>query len=107
MAMASLREWIGGVARGRRPSLEWVLGASEARCRLTAAGTPDLADPGFRDALAAALCEQQFRQDSALFAVRFAVPVYGHAQLAAFVPKELRRSLRANCLVWAVVIDGD
>lgn len=94
-ALVSLREWIGDGARRRRPSLEWVLGASEARY-LMLPWTPDLADPGFRDALAAALFEQQFRQDPALFAVRFAVPVYGHAQLAAFVPKELLAEIDAH-----------
>lgn len=94
-AMLSLREWIGGETRRRRPLLEWVLGASEARY-LMLPWTPDLADPGFRDALAAALFEQQFRHDPALFAVRFAVPVYGQAQLAAFVPKELVAEIGAH-----------
>jgi hypothetical protein len=87
-------------------SLEWVLGASEARY-LMLPWTPDLADPGFRDALAAALFEQQFRQDAALYAVRFAAPSYGHAQLAAFVPKELLAEIDAHasesrCRVWRI-----
>ena len=95
VAMGSLREWIGGVARRRRPSMEWVLGASEARYLLLP-WTPDLADLGFRDALAAALFEQQFRQDPALFALRFAEPAYGHAQLAAFVPQALLAEIDAH-----------
>ena len=94
-AMASLQEWIAGVARRRRPSLEWVLGASEARYLLLP-WTPDLADPRFRDALATALFEQQFREDPGLFAMRFADPAYGQALLAAFVPAVLLAEIDAH-----------
>ncbi|WP_345539288.1 hypothetical protein [Variovorax defluvii] len=96
--MASLAEWIGQAAREarrRRPSLEWVLGASEVRYLLLP-WTPDLADPRFRDVLAAASFEQQFREDPGLFAARFAGPVYGHAQLAAFVPHALVAEIGAH-----------
>lgn len=89
-ALQSLREWIGKASR--RAAQEWVLGIADVR-HLLLPWAPDLADDALRSAFAAASFEQQFEQDPGLHAVRFAKPVYGSSQLAAFVPHSLLSEL--------------
>ncbi|MBT2336224.1 hypothetical protein J7E49_20200 [Variovorax paradoxus] len=101
-AMQALGEWMG-VAPQRRPreTQQWVLGTSDVRYLLLP-WTPDLADQALRSAFAAALFEQQFKQDPGLYALRFARPVYGCALLAAFVPQSLLAELDAHAVASGV-----
>jgi len=92
-ALQSLREWMG--AGGWRTSQEWVLGVSDARYLLLQ-WTPDLADRKLREAFAAALFEQQFKQDPGAYAMRFAKSAYGRAQLVAFVSNALLAELEMH-----------
>jgi hypothetical protein len=93
-AMQSLREWMEAgrkastISAFRHRSQEWVLGVVEVRYLLLP-WTPDLADKTLMSTFAAALFEQQFKQDPALYAIQFARSAYGCAQLAAFVPHAL------------------
>ncbi|MCY1230509.1 hypothetical protein D9M72_429220 [compost metagenome] len=92
-AMRSMSEWVGDTPRGTVQ--EWVLGIADVRYLLLP-WAPDLADGALRSAFAMASFEQQFKQDPSLYAVRFAKPAYGRAQLAAFVPHSLLAQLDAH-----------
>lgn len=98
-AMQSLRGWMG--TGGWRASQEWVLGVSDARYLLLQ-WTPDLADRKLREAFAAALFEQQFKQDPGAYAMRFAKSAYGRAQLVAFVSNELLAELAVHAQTSAI-----
>lgn len=100
-ALEALREWMGSnrvagwSSTSRRTSQEWVLGIADVRYLLLQ-WTPDLADQTLREAFAAALFEQQFKQSPDLYAVRFAGASYGCPQLVAFVAKDLVAELDAH-----------
>ncbi len=98
IAMQSLNAWMAestvGVAP-RRASQEWVLGIADVR-HLLLPWNADLADEVLRSTFAAALFEQQFRQDPGVYRVRFARPAYGQAQLAAFVAQSLLAEIDAH-----------